>query len=198
MRRVGYMNRTEKIGKINLTLWIGISLIVAAFTIWLCSIIEIKSNEIMLSTQNLTVEEFWLYDGALQWWKNAYWTVIFPMWGILTLSGITIMISPQLPRFAQKLTARTHRLNVVGKEAVSMRDNIKEEPTAVLQNLLREEATLKEVEKKFVDLREKLQIKVEEDIENKEKNIEKLKVEINDLKFICQELSKLPNSDLVK
>jgi len=192
------MNRTEKSEKIKLTLWIGILLIIAAFTIWLYSIIEIKSNEITLSTQKLSVEEFWRYDGALQWWKNAYWTVIFPMWGILTLSGITIMISPQFPRFAQNFVARTHGLNVFGKEVVSMRDNIKEEPTAVLQNLLREEVTLKKVEKKFVDLREKLQIKVEEDIENKEKNIEKLKVEINDLKFICEELSKLPNSDLAK
>jgi len=87
--------------KFNLTK-IGLLLIIIAMSIWLCSLIELKSNEIML-TQNLSIEEVWLYEGALQWWKNVYTTAIIPVTVVLTLSGIVILLRKQLPsRFAQK------------------------------------------------------------------------------------------------
>ena len=73
------MNGVEK-QKNHYTLWIGLSLILTAVCIWICSIIEIISNEFML-TQDLPIKEVWRYEGALQWWKNAYWTIILPMWG---------------------------------------------------------------------------------------------------------------------
>ena len=150
------MNWMKKPKKINLTVWIGVLLITVAFSIWLYSIIEIQSNEIMLATQDLGVEEVWLYEGALQWWKNAYWTAILPTWGILTISGIATILSPQLRGFAQKVTLKKPELTLVEEKAVSRNDNVKEEPILVLQNLISEEANLKEEKKKLASFREKL------------------------------------------
>jgi hypothetical protein len=87
--------------KFNLTR-IGLLLIIIAMSIWICSLIELKSNEIML-TQNLSIEEVWRYEGALQRWKNVYATAIIPVTVVLTLSGIVILLRKQLPsRFVQK------------------------------------------------------------------------------------------------
>ena len=84
------MSRMKKHKKSNLTVWVGLLLIIAALTIWLFSFIELKSNEIMLTTQ-LSIEEVWLYEGALQWWENAYVTVVLPTIGILTIFGIGLI-----------------------------------------------------------------------------------------------------------
>ncbi|MGD9131213.1 MAG: hypothetical protein PVH73_06525 [Candidatus Bathyarchaeota archaeon] len=81
---------------------IGLLLVVVAGSIWLCSVIELKSNEIML-TQNLGIEEVWLYEGALQWWRNFYTTAIIPATAVLALSGIALLLLQHLPsRFVQK------------------------------------------------------------------------------------------------
>lgn len=97
------MNWIRNHKKLNLSVWIGLLLIIAALSIWFYSIIELKSNEIMLTTQNLSIEKVWLYEGALQWWKNVYVTAIIPGTAVLTLSGIASILSQQLfSRFAQK------------------------------------------------------------------------------------------------
>ena len=89
--------------KSKLTVWIGLLLLISALSIWLYSIIELISNEIMLTTQNLSIEEVWRYEGALQWWKNVYVTAIIPATAALTLSGTTTILSQKLfSRFAQK------------------------------------------------------------------------------------------------
>ena len=156
------MNWIKKPKKTNLTKWIGLLLITAALIIWLHSIIEIKSNEIMLANQNLSIEEVWAYEGALQWWKNAYVTAILPTTGILTISGIATLITPQLFGFAQKITLKKPELTLVEEKAVSRNDNVKEEPILVLQNLISEEANLKEEKKKLASFMKKLQLKIEE------------------------------------
>jgi chromosome segregation ATPase len=79
---------------------------------------------------------------------------------------------------------------VLEEEAVSKQDNFQEEPFALLQKLASEEAKLMEEKKNLDSLREKLQSKIQDEINNKRKNIQKLKSEIKDLKFSCEELTK--------
>jgi hypothetical protein len=96
------MNWINYTKKVNLRLGIGLLLIIAAFAIWLFSFIELRSNEIMLTTQ-LSIEEVWRYEGALQWWKAAYNTAIIPATAILSFSGIAALLSkPILNNFRQK------------------------------------------------------------------------------------------------
>jgi chromosome segregation ATPase len=79
---------------------------------------------------------------------------------------------------------------VAEEEAISRQDNVEEEPFAVLQKLASEEARLMEEKKNLDSLREKLMSKIQEEIDNKKNNIQKLKSEIKDLKFSCEELTK--------
>ena len=76
------------------------------------------------------------------------------------------------------------------KSVALKQDAVQEEPTIVLQNLIRAEATLMEEKKKLVTLREKLNLKVKREIKSKKSNIQKLRAEISDLKFDCDKLSK--------
>ena len=99
--------------KVNLTLYIGLFLITIAMSIWLYSLIELRSNEIMLTTQNLSIEEVWRYEGALQWWKNLYTTAIIPTTAVLTFSGIAVLLSQQiLNHFSQKYALSRFEENI--------------------------------------------------------------------------------------
>ena len=89
------MNWIKNHKNINLSVWIGLALIVAALSIWLLSIIELTSNEIML-TENLPIEEVWRYEGALNWWKATYNTAIIPTTVILVISGMLSITSQHL------------------------------------------------------------------------------------------------------
>ena len=82
--------------KNHLLKWIGLILIIAALSIWIYSITELKSNEIMLTTQNLSIEEVWQYEGALQWWNNTYTTTIIPLTAILTTLGVATLLRKRL------------------------------------------------------------------------------------------------------
>jgi len=67
------------------------------------------------------------------------------------------------------------------------------EINSILKTMTKKETKLKEEKKRLVTLREKWQFKIEEDIQSKENNIQKLRIEINDLKYIGEEINKLPN-----
>jgi hypothetical protein len=110
--------------KKNHVVWFGLLLIAAALIIWLCSIIEIKSNEIMLTTQNLSMEEIWGYEGALQWWENAYLTAVIPTAGILTISGLGLLSSSHIIRFVQNGSLRKQRPISVKNEALSSKERL--------------------------------------------------------------------------
>jgi len=80
---------------------------------------------------------------------------------------------------------------VAAEKSVALKqDAVEEEPTIVLQNLIRAEGTLMEEKKKLVTLRDKLNLKVKKEIKSKKSNIQKLRAEISDLKFDCDKLSK--------
>jgi hypothetical protein len=79
---------------------------------------------------------------------------------------------------------------VVMEEVTTTQDNVEEEPFMVLQKLAGEEAKLLDEKKNLDALRAKLLSKIQEEINSKKSNIRKLKSEIKDLKFSCEELTK--------
>jgi chromosome segregation ATPase len=76
------------------------------------------------------------------------------------------------------------------EKKLSTKNNVEEEPFLVLQKLMSEEANLMEEKKSLASLREKLQLKAQRKIQRKKNRIQKLKAEIKDLRFSCEELSK--------
>ena len=82
---------------------------------------------------------------------------------------------------------------VVEKESASIQDDVQEEQVVVLQKLLSEEANLMEEKEKLhaqlASLREKRRLKIQRKVRRKKNSIRKLKSEIKDLKFSCEELS---------
>ncbi len=64
-----------------------------------------------------------------------------------------------------------------------------EKPAAVIKNLKSEEVQLEEEKNKLLALKEELQKKVSARIENSKANVNKLKEEIDVLKFECAQLS---------
>lgn len=77
----------------------------------------------------------------------------------------------------------------VEKETVSTH-NFVEQPFLVLQKLRNEEANLMEEKENLNSLRQRLQLKLQNKIRRKERNIQKLRAEIKDMKFSCEQLSK--------
>ena len=71
---------------------------------------------------------------------------------------------------------------------------VEEEPSLIMQKLVREEADLLEEKEKLhallASLRKKRKLEVQRNIRRKEKSIQKLRAEIKDLKVSCEELSK--------
>jgi ribonucleotide reductase alpha subunit len=182
------MYLVKKCNKTNLVVIVGLSLIALASTFWFFTIMTIRSQEIMLATQNLGVRMS-LYEEALQRLKNVYVTTIIPVTGILTLLGVVAVLSPILRRLAQHFVTKSG-LTIVEEKAVSPWDNFEEEPAVVLQKLISEEANLVEETKKLESFREKWELKVKKDIETRQKSIRKLRAEIADLKLMRKELSK--------
>jgi uncharacterized protein YoxC len=82
----------------------------------------------------------------------------------------------------------------VEEAAVSIQDTVQEEPHLILQKLMNEETNLMDEKQKLyaqlADLREKRRLKLQRKIRRKKNRIKKLRTEIKDLKFSCQELSK--------
>jgi len=81
----------------------------------------------------------------------------------------------------------------VEEAAVSIQDTVQKEPHLLLQKLMSEEANLMDKKKnlhaQLADLRKKRQLKLQRKIRSKRRSIKKLRAEIKDLKFSCQELS---------
>ncbi|MFC1487461.1 hypothetical protein ACFLRN_07245 [Thermoproteota archaeon] len=180
----------------TLFLYVGLLLIVIAISTSVVSIIEIKGNELLLSnaqTIGLSIEEIWSYEGALQWWQNAYWTMILPTTIILIISGITVIVYPNLLSFTQKTFLKNHSFNMIEKKDALKKDILMIEVNSMLKTITKKETKLKEEKKELVTLREKWQLKINEDIQNKEDNIQKLRIEINDLKYAGKEINKLSN-----
>lgn len=183
------MNLIKKDKKISLIVCVGLSSIALALIFLLLTIMAIRDQEIILATQDLGVQVR-PHEEALQRLKNVYVTTIIPVTGILTIFGVAFVLIPQLHGFAQNIALRKLKLTDAEEKTVSRWDNVKEEPVVVLQKLMRQEANLNKEKKNLVSFREKWELKVKKDIENKQNSIRKLRAEINDLKFVHEELLK--------
>ncbi len=62
------------------------------------------------------------------------------------------------------------------------------QPTSVLQKLKMEEAQLAEEKRNLAQLKEQLEKKLKDQIENSKGNVQKLRTEVNSLKAECAEL----------
>jgi hypothetical protein len=175
--------------KTNFIIIIGLSLIAFASIFWLFTINAIRSQEIMLATQDLGMRMSF-HEEALQWLKNVYATTVIPVTGILTLLGLAAVIGPLLHGLTQHFVLRKSALTVIEEKAVPIWDDTEGEPVVVMRELISEEANLMEEMKKLESFREKWELKVKKDIETKRKSIKKLRSEIANLKFMREELLK--------
>lgn len=97
------MKWVKKNKKNTTIVWLVLLLIIAVSSIWLCSIIELISNQITISTQGMVVEESWLYEGALRLWKSAYVVIILSATAILMASGLVTLLIPQSHNVIKKV-----------------------------------------------------------------------------------------------
>ena len=172
--------------------YFGIILIAISITIWTLTIIELKGLEIMLSnSQNyeLTIEEIWSYEGALNWWKETYNSIIYPSSLILTITGIIVIFSPKIYSITQDVLPKTNFPNIQNNR-YSTENSLMREVKKIKGAPIKKPRKRGAKKKNFALIREKWQNKIEKDIQNKENNIQKLRIEINDLKYIRDELDK--------
>ena len=75
----------------------GVFLLVLAFFILVVPMVEIESNEVMLSevdNPNFDLDQVAVYSGSLRWWKNLYINIVIPVVGVLITSGLVTIIIP--------------------------------------------------------------------------------------------------------
>ena len=95
----------------------------------------------------------------------------------------------KLPFDIKRQTESSPIGEVVRVEDVPTIENFAE-TTTLLQQLNEEEANLIEERKRMQILKQKLQSNVQKNIDQKTKNIQKLRDEINDLRLSCEGLNK--------
>ena len=75
----------------------GFFLLILAFFILVVPMVEIESNEVMLSevdNPNFDLDQVAVYSGSLRWWKNLYINIVIPVVGVLITSGLVTIIIP--------------------------------------------------------------------------------------------------------
>jgi len=77
----------------NILVVLGVFLISAGIGVVFVSNFEITSLETMLENENLSAEEIWAFEGAIQWWRQSYFTLIVPVSAVLLLGGIATVMS---------------------------------------------------------------------------------------------------------
>lgn len=77
-------------------------MIALAVIVWTFSFLEIFGNELLVSSEHssrLSMQEYWSYVGALQWWRSIYGSVIVPIVTVLIVSGVVVLQFPRLFSF---------------------------------------------------------------------------------------------------
>jgi hypothetical protein len=131
------MKWVEKNIKNSLTLWIALILINAILSVWLCFIIETISSEVLLSSKDVVVEEFRIYEGTLQLWKSAYVIVILTATGLVIASGMATILIPQPRRFVKKVKLKDRSLIFEEENVTSNDDEVLEKSTVFIKTLKR-------------------------------------------------------------
>jgi hypothetical protein len=169
--------------------------------IFLFSLIEIVGNKVMLSNAEslgLSIEEVWAYEGALKWWNNFFASLVVTVSTVLMLSGVAFIFRLRLVSFGQNLISNKFHFNLnkpTQRIEVKHSSFVRDEANEILKNLAIKESLLKKQEERLMALREKWEDEIEQNIRVKEQKIQQLRIEINDLKYIEEELnnqSRLP------
>jgi hypothetical protein len=125
---VDKMNWKQKFEHYKIFHFLGLFLLALAIIVWAVSLLELVRNEIMLSNAQpfrLSVEEIWMYNGALQWWKSIYASVIIPITLILALAGITTVFYSQLLS-GEGILLRIYPFDFLEKKELPKMDNCDE------------------------------------------------------------------------
>ncbi len=97
----------------------------------------------------------------------------------------------------KKQTIQNEQPGAIVEEPLTIENNVEEEPSLVMQKLVREEADLLEEKERLhallASLRKKRELEVKRNIHRKKRSIKKLRAEIKDLRVCCEELSKALN-----
>jgi hypothetical protein len=188
------MNLKQKFSHYRLICGFGLFLVILAEIIWFVSLIEIFGNEIMLSRADslgLGLEEIWAYEGALKWWNFIYGSLVVPLSIILVISGFAIMFHRRLISFTKNVISNYFRTNFKSKTTrVDQKKLLINEAQVILKTLATKEYLIEEEKERLFNIRKKWEEKIQQDINLREDSIQKLRIEINDLKYIHEELNR--------
>ena len=98
---------TLNLNKINRFRLTAILLLIGGFSTLLYTVSSIQGYNQVLGSSQLTAEEMWSYEGALQWWQSAY-TAILPLTAIMITAGLVTLMGPTiLTRIQQRYAIKT-------------------------------------------------------------------------------------------
>ncbi len=80
---------------------------------------------------------------------------------------------------------------------ISSETKTSDEPAMVIQKLKAEEAQLTEEKRSLVQLKEQLQKRIKDQIENSRNSVKKLKAEVDELKIECAQLNESLQNELL-
>ena len=70
-------------------------LLVTGFSLLVYTNYAIQENTRLVNSANLTPEQIWNYEGALQWWTTTYPTIL-PLASAMIAAGFTGVLGPTL------------------------------------------------------------------------------------------------------
>ncbi len=83
-------------------------LLVTGFSLLVYTNHAIQENTQLAKSANLTQEQIWNYEGALQWWTTTYSTTILPLASAMIAGGFTGILGPTLwTKFHSRYALRT-------------------------------------------------------------------------------------------
>jgi len=107
------LKNVKKINRSRLTVLTAILLLTAGCSIWLYTNSVIQGHTQILNSSNLTPEEAWNYEGALQWWTNTYTTTIMPLTAVMITAGFVTLVGPMAwTRIQQRYALKTFTDNL--------------------------------------------------------------------------------------
>lgn len=83
------------------------------------------------------------------------------------------------------------------EEKESIAETVPDKPMEVIQKLKAEEAQLTDEKRNLVQLKEQLQKKIKDQIENSKNNVHKLRAEVDELKAECAQLNESLQSEVL-
>ena len=102
-----------KKSRFKVTAVVGALLLVVGVSLLGYSVFAIQEHEQMLNSDDLSLEEMWNHEGALQWWRNTYATLFFPLTAVfMALGGVILVSQPLLTKLNHKTTLEPFTDNV--------------------------------------------------------------------------------------